>query len=95
MYGVNDCGTVCSFDVDGSKEMMVNLYASLLGKQLIWIPRGPSICPVFRQPEKPELYCDSQILDKNAAYIISGMGVVAGEEAYKKLNDDNTVLQWE
>ena len=94
IYGNNECGTV-SFDVEGPKEMMVSLYALLLGKRLMWVPREPSICPLFHQPEEPELYCDNQIFDKDAIFVVSGMGVVVGEEAYKKLNDGNTVLRWE
>ncbi len=69
------------------------LYA-MMGKHLISIPKGPSICPSFHQPKEPELYCCEHI-DTDQAFVIAGMGVVAGEEAFKKLNDGNTILRWE
>ncbi len=92
MYEYVDTSTV--FDVEGSREMMVELYASLLSKRLIFVPKEPSICPVFHQPVEPELYCDKNI-ERDKSYIVAGMGVVAGEEAYRILNDSNTILSWE
>ncbi len=37
-------------------------------------------------------FCLGLIVNKG---LVGGVGVVAGEEAYKKLNGVNTVLMWE
>ena len=95
---MNDFGTVPSTCVSfeaavESQDMLVELYA-LLGKRLIFVPREPSICPGFHQPDEPELYLDEHI-EMDKGHVVAGLGVVAGEESYKKLNDGNTVLMWE
>ncbi len=95
MYGSCESGTVCSNNTLPTTE---EIFAAM-GYALIKVPREPSICPVFHQPEKPELYCDKQIFDKDAVFVVSGMGVVAGEELYKelfqKLRNGTLLLWWE
>lgn len=87
-------GTTVSFDaICETENGMIQLYA-LMGKRLIFVPKEPSIT-IGPLPEKPELCCNKRLLDTDQAYKVAGFGVVAGEEAYKKLNDGNTILSWE
>ncbi len=67
---------------------------SAMSYVLIKVPREPSICPVFHQPEVPELYC-SEIINEQEAFVISGMGVVAGKCAYERLKNCKLLLWWD
>ena len=90
IYGNNSCGTK-SFET--KLPTTEDIFASM-GYILIKVPKGPSICPIFHQSKDPELFCDERLLDKDAIYIISGMGIVAGEDAYKKLKNSKLLLWW-
>ena len=92
MYGNDERGTVCS-DVSFSLVAIEDIFAAM-GYRLIKVPKSPSICPIFHQPKKPELFC-SEYIDEDTIYIIAGMGIVAGEKMYKKLNDGKTILWWD
>ncbi len=90
--GDNNCGTICS---DSNSSVTIEEIAAIIGIRLIKVPKRSPAWPLPHQSEKPELFCDKNIPNKNIVFIVAGMGVVAGEDMYERLNDGNTVLWWE
>ena len=89
---------VSSATIETKLPTMEEIFAAM-GYTLIKVPREPSICPIFYQPEKPELHLNKCLFDKREAFIVAGIGVVAGEilynELFQKLKNGTLLLWWE
>ena len=52
----------------------------------IKVPKEPTAFSMFPLPERPKLFEDQNLgIEEDQVHIITGMGVVASKEAYKKL----------
>ena len=68
-----------------------NLLDSLMKLIEIYVWRGPR--PRFNKDLFPKLHC-SDLVKEDAAYIVAGVGIVAGVDAYDFLDEVGVILQW-